>query len=399
MNLWRFDKKDLSLSDTLQFDWPMMLIVALLCLFGLLMVVSSSMDTAIRLYEDDEWFFARRQAFFLIAGLLVYLFIYYVTPSGLWFTTSPWHLLLVVLLLSLVIASPLGVEKNGSYRWLSLGLFNIQVSELAKLAVILYLSDYIHRHFHHPPYRWNQFMMPLLFVGLTAFLILLAPDYGTTTVIAILCLSMLFLAGLGFLHLLTVTISISVVIALLLRSCSYCMTRLASYQNPWEDPHDGGYQLIQSLIAIGRGEWLGVGPGNSMQKLSYLSEAHNDFIFSIAAEEFGFFGALFLVILYTVLIARCFIVGRRIERQPYNKAGAFFCYGVGVWFGLQAYGNMGVAVGLLPTKGLTLPLLSYGGSSVIVVFAMIAITQRLYCEMCQNDVVFMHRLKMRKSHV
>lgn len=395
MNFWRFDKKNIRWLDTLQFDWPMLLVVACLCLFGLLMVVSTSMDMAMQKY-NNEWFFVERQLSFIIAAVVVGFFIYHY-PSRWWFDNSRWCLAAVIVLLFLVLFSPLGIERNGSHRWINLGLLSLQVSELAKLALILYLADHIHRHSQNSQQQWSNFVMPLLLVALTAVLILLAPDYGTAAIILAVGVILFFLAGIGLLRFFAIVAAMTCVMTLLLSYCSYCVQRFVAYLNPWADPYNDGYQLIQSLIAIGRGGWFGEGPGNSMQKLSYLTEAHNDFVFSIVVEEFGFLGALLVIVLYAVLIVRCFVVGRRAERQA-HKAAAFFCYGVGVWFGLQAFGNMSVAVGLLPTKGFSLPLMSYGGSSLIVVAVMIAIVQRLYYELCRNDVVFMHYYKLRKSH-
>lgn len=396
MSPWRFNKKDESFAATLQFDWPMALAAVFLCLFGLLMVLSTTMDMAMKRY-DNEWVFVYRQFLFVVFGSILAFSIYHFLPSRFWFDSSQAHLILVIFLLLLVLFSPWGAARNGSHRWLDLGPVTLQVSELAKLAVILYLADYIDRHSRSLRRRWNKLLMPSLFVSCTSFLILLEPDYGTMAIVLALTLSLFFLAGIGLVRFFIVLASVSAMTAFLLTFCSYCTRRLSAYLNPWQDPYDSGHQLIQSLIAVSRGEWFGEGAGNGMQKLFYLSEAHNDFVFSIVVEEFGLLGALVLIVLYAVLIVRCFVIGRRAERRS-RKAGAFFCYGVGIWFGLQAYGNMSVAVGLLPTKGLTLPLISYGGSSLVVVFVMIAVVQRLYYELCRDDAVFMHRYTMRKRH-
>ena len=395
MNLWRFEKKEPSVTATLQFDWPMMLVVGLLCVFGLLMVVSTSMDMAMEKY-NNEWFIASRQFLYMLFGLLIGFLIYHFLPSQLWFDLSRWLMLLVIVLLFLVLFSPLGVFRNGSYRWLDLGFFTLQVSELAKLAVLLYLADYINRHSQGLRKQWKRLPMPSALVGLVALLIFLEPDYGTTAIILCLGLAMFLLAGIGWLRFSAVLAFVSAQMYFLLFLDAYRTERLLAYLDPWRDPYGSGYQLSQSLIAVSRGQWFGEGAGAGIQKL-YLPEAHNDFIFSIVIEEFGFLGAVVLMFLFAVLIVRCFVIGRRAEHQA-QRAGAFFCYGTGIWLGLQAFGNMSVAVGLLPTKGLTLPLISAGGSSLVVVFIMLAIVQRLYYELCCQDVVFMHHRRMRQAH-
>jgi len=281
----------------------------------------------------------------------------------------------------LVLFPGIGQEIKGSRRWIDLGPIGFQPSELAKVSMILYVGAYLVRRRDEVISSWSGFLKPVLVLALVAVLLLLEPDFGSVVVILGTILGMLFLGGVKpgqFLLAMFAAVGAVIVMAL---SESYRVQRLLAFRNPWseENVYGSGYQLTQSLIAFGRGEWFGVGLGNSMQKLFYLPEAHNDFIVAIIAEELGLFGIVVLIGLYSLMIHRIFRIGRLAELKD-NLFGAFCSYGIGILFSLQAFINIGVNTGLLPTKGLTLPFISAGGTSLIVSICLIALVNRIYGE-------------------
>jgi cell division protein FtsW len=268
-------------------------------------------------------------------------------------------------MLLLVLVPGVGKTVNGSTRWLPLGLINLQVSEIVKLFLVIYVAGYLVRHGDAVRKSLWGFMKPMLMVGLAGLLLLLEPDFGATVVIIGTVLVMTFLAGVRFNQFIAfVTVFVAAALLLVLTS-PYRMQRLTSFANPWADPFDSGFQLTQSLIAIGTGGWFGTGLGGSVQKLFYLPEAHTDFLFAILSEELGFVGVVLVVSLYSLLFLRSLKIAALAEKTG-NMFAAYLAYGIGIWLSMQAVINIGVNVGLLPTKGLTLPLLSYGGSSLIV---------------------------------
>jgi cell division protein FtsW len=264
---------------------------------------------------------------------------------------------------------------NGSQRWLPLGPFTLQPSEFAKLALVVYLAGYLVRKEHEIRHEWMGFLKPMAVLFSVTLLLMVEPDFGATVIAVGAAFGMMFLAGVKLRHFGLVLASSIAALLVLVVSEPYRVKRLTAYTDPWADPFDTGFQLTQSLIAFGRGEWFGVGLGNSIQKLFYLPEAHTDFVFSIWAEETGFLGAVFVMALYGLLIGRMMWVGRT-AAQLGNLFGAYICYGVALIFSGQAFVNMGVSSGLLPTKGLTLPLISYGGSSLIACCWMLAFVLR-----------------------
>jgi cell division protein FtsW len=328
---------------------------------GLVMVMSASVSIAEGQTGDPLYFFWRQGAFVglgLLAG-------YAVLRSRLvyWERLGPYFLLLGLLLLVAVLI--IGREVNGSVRWLALGPFNLQPSELMKLFMVVYLAGYLVRRGEEVRTSVKGFLKPMAVVGLVSVLLLLEPDFGAAAVITVTVLGIMFLGGVrlwqfGILFVLMLT-----GMGALAFSSSYRVARLTSFVNPWADPFDSGFQLTQALIAFGRGEWLGVGLGGSIQKLFYLPEAHTDFLFAVLAEELGLLGALVVIVLFAVLVWRAFVIGQS-ALQAGNRFGAYVAYGIGLWLGLQAFINLGVNMGVLPTKGLTLPLMSYGGSSIVV---------------------------------
>ena len=358
---------------------PLLLISALTLLaLGLVMVASASITVAAREF-GDVWFYLRKQAAFAGLGLAVAWLVVQV-PLVRWQQLALPLLLVVLLLLALVLVPGLGRTVNGSTRWLELGAMGFQVSEAAKLAGVLYLSDYVVRRQEALRAGWGGFLRPLLLLGLAALLLLLEPDFGAAVVLLATALTLLFLGGVPlhrFVLLLTAVLGALVALAL---SSPYRLQRVTAFLDPWADPFDSGFQLTQSLIAIGSGGWTGVGLGASVQKLFYLPEAHTDFLFAIFAEETGLLGVGLVIGLYALLVGRAFALGRRADRagQPF---AACLTLGLGVWLALQAFINIGVNMGLLPTKGLTLPLMSYGGSSTLVTCAALGLLLRVGYEL------------------
>ncbi len=349
--------------------------VLALAALGLVMVASASIPLGDRLHGDPLYFFWR-QAIYLAVGVLLGAVVLRLPLSRLQ-RLAPWALVAGGVLLALVLL--LGQTINGSTRWLSLGVVNFQPAELAKLTLILYLADYATRRHQRLRAGWGGMLVPLFVTALYGGLLYLQPDFGSLVVMAAATLVLLFLAGAP-LHrfLLLALVGIGALAALMVAS-PYRVERLTAFLDPWADPFDTGYQLSLALIAFGRGEWWGTGLGSSIQKLSYLSEAHTDFVFAVLAEELGLVGALAVIALFLIFAWRCLVIARAAEREG-QFFGALLVYGLGAWLSLQAFVNMGVNMGLLPTKGLTLPLLSYGGSSVVVTCIAVALILRVDLE-------------------
>jgi cell division protein FtsW len=285
-------------------------------------------------------------------------------------------LLLSMLLLLLVLVPGIGVEVNGASRWINVGLFRLQVSEPAKLLFIIYLASYLARHGEEVRTRIPGFIKPIGLFMIAALLLLLEPDFGATVVLAATVMGMIFMAGVSLLQFGGVLGVGALLLASLAVSSPYRMQRLTTFLDPWADPFNSGFQLTQSLIAIGRGEWFGVGLGASIQKLFYLPEAHTDFVFAVWAEETGLLGVSCIIMLYAMLVWRAFVIAAQAIKAD-NLFAAYLSYGIGIWFGLQSFINVGVNMGLLPTKGLTLPLMSYGGSSMVIMCAAVALLLRV----------------------
>ena len=345
-----------------------------LILVGLVAISSASIEYAEINYNSASFHTVRHLIYMAVAGVAALLV--YRIPLEFWEETG-WVWLFVALgLLILVLIPGIGREVNGSQRWLPLGPFTLQPSEFAKLAMIVYLAGYMVRREHEVRNEWQGFLKPMAVLFAATLLLMVEPDFGATVIVAGSAFGMLFLAGVRLGHFLLVLAGALGALLVLVVSEPYRVKRLTAYTDPWADPYDTGFQLTQSLIAFGRGEWFGVGLGNSVQKLFYLPEAHTDFVFSIWAEETGFVGALAVILLYAALIGRIFWIGRAAQLAQY-PFGAYVCYGVALVFSGQAFVNMGVSSGLLPTKGLTLPFVSYGGTSLIVSCVMLALVLRI----------------------
>ena len=355
-------------------DTPLLVMGIALLLVGLVAISSSSIEYADWHYQNP-WFHTQRHLIYLIAAVVAGLLVYRV-PVKFWFETGWIWLFCALALLILVLIPGIGREVNGSQRWLPLGPLTLQPSEFAKLAMVVYLAGYMVRREHEVRNHWQGFLKPMTVLFAATLLLMIEPDFGATVIVAGSAFGMLFLAGVKLGHFLIVLLGAFGALLVLVLSAPYRVKRLTAYTDPWADPFDTGFQLTQSLIAFGRGEWLGVGLGNSVQKLFYLPEAHTDFVFSIWAEETGFVGALAVIALYAALIGRILWVGRKALGAA-NPFGAYVCYGVALVFAGQAFVNIGVSCGLLPTKGLTLPFVSYGGTSLIVCCCMLAMVLRI----------------------
>jgi len=356
------------------FDRSLLFVTLALLSLGLVMVASASISIADSKMSQPLYYFIR-QTIFAAVGLFVAWGVVSIRLS-FWQRYAPQLLMAGVVLLILVLIPGIGREVNGSSRWLPLGPINIQVAEIIKLFSIFYIADYLQRHHGQLQGSFFKVLAPLVLLGLAALLLLMQPDMGSMVVILSTVLAMLFLGG-ARLDVFAGLISVmGALFALLVWFAPYRLQRLQSFTDPWADPFGSGFQLTQALIAFGRGDWLGVGLGSSMQKLFYLPEAHTDFLYSILAEELGLVGAMFIIVLFFVFIWRALAIGRAAELAGQVFA-AQVAYGIGIWLGLQACVNMGVNMGVLPTKGLTLPLMSYGGSSLVIVGVAIALLFRV----------------------
>ena len=359
------------------FDRALFFTSGTLLVIGLIMVGSASISIADGKLGQPLFYF-NRQLIFALAGLAIAAMVITVRLE-VWRQLAPLLLMLGVGLLILVLLPGIGREVNGSRRWLPLGPVNIQVAEIIKLFSIIYVADYLHRHHGQLNGSFFKVFGPLVLLGVAALLLLLQPDMGSVVVILSTVLAMLFLGGARldvFAALMTIFAGL---FSVLIWLAPYRLQRLQTFMDPWQDPFGSGFQLTQALIAFGRGDWLGVGLGSSMQKLFYLPEAHTDFLYSILAEELGLLGALSILVLFSIFIWRALAIGRAAELAG-QVFGAQIAYGIGIWIGLQACVNMGVNMGVLPTKGLTLPLMSYGGSSLLLTCLAIALLFRVDLE-------------------
>lgn len=358
-------------------DRSLIVAAGLLLSVGMVMVASSSMDFAFATY-GDPWFFVKKQCLFLCVGILGGAIIASV-PTDIWQKYASVLLLVGLILLLAVLVPGIGKVVNGSRRWLDLGPVGIQASELAKFCFIIYFASYLARKNEEVKARWAGFFKMVMVLGLAAVLLLLEPDFGSAVVLSMTLSCMMFVAGIPVFRFAIIALFGLASMFSLAYLSPYRWERIVAFMDPWSRQFDSGYQLVQSLIAFGRGEWFGAGLGNSLQKLFFLPEAHTDFIFAIYAEEFGFVGAILLVLLYGFFVWRMVALARvALNRQ--KLFSGFLVFGIAGMFAIQAFINMGVASGLLPTKGLTLPLISYGGSSLLICCLLIALVFRVSWE-------------------
>ena len=348
-----------------RFDMDMPLLLASLALLslGLVMVSSSSMEVAAG-QLGNPLHYMKRQLVYVVIGILALLGTLAV-PLRLWEQFRFPLLFLGFALLILVLIPGVGREVNGSWRWIAVGPVNVQPSELAKLFAVVFLAGYLVQRRDEVKQEWFGFIKPFLVLGPMAWLLIIEPDFGATVVLMGAATGMLFLGGVGLFRFLLLFGSLGGLGLLLVLFEPYRFQRLTGFLNPWNDPYGSGYQLTQALIAFGRGEWFGVGLGNSIQKQYYLPEAHTDFVFAVLAEELGMIGALTAFALLIFVAGRALYIGLWAERAG-RYFSAYLAYGLAIMWCGQVLINVGVNIGLLPTKGLTLPFLSYGGSSLVV---------------------------------
>ncbi|KII79901.1 cell division protein FtsW [Vibrio renipiscarius] len=363
------------------FDRQLVWISLGLMLTGLVMVTSASFPISTR-YTGQPFHFMFRHGSFLLIALTVAAAVVQI-PMKRWLQFSLPLLCVSIALLVIVLIG--GKSVNGASRWIPLGLFNLQPAEVAKLSLFIFMSGYLVRKQHEVRETFfGGFIKPILVFGTLAGLLLFQPDLGTVIVMLVTLFAMLFIAGAKLTQFLAlVVVGIVAVIGLIIVE-PYRMKRVTSFLEPWEDPFGSGYQLTQSLMAFGRGEWFGQGLGNSIQKLAYLPEAHTDFVFAVLAEELGFVGVVLVLILIFSLVLKAIFIGRRAFEND-DFFGGYLAFGIGIWFAFQTLVNVGAAAGIVPTKGLTLPLISYGGSSLIVMAVAVSILLRIDHE-CRLNV-------------
>lgn len=374
------------------YDMLLLTSAAVLLAFGILMVYSASIALADgpRFGSVGRYFFVGRHSLFMIVGLAFGVLVWLTPLNVVQKLTLPLFGVAVLLLL-LVLTPVIGHEVNGASRWIRLGPVNFQPSELMKVVAVMYAADYVVRKQHQMHSFTNGFLPMALAMGVVGSLLLLEPDLGALIVIMAIAMGILFLGGInGKVFSGLVFMLVSLFFALIWLS-PWRRARLFAYLDPWnpENMYGSAYQLSHSLIAVGRGEWFGVGLGSSIEKLHYLPEAHTDFIISVVGEELGFIGIALVVGLFAILILRAFEIGRQAIAMDRVFSG-LVAQGVGIWFGVQTFINIGVCLGLLPTKGLTMPLISYGGSGLVMNIVAIALVAR---------VDFENRVLMRGGRV
>jgi cell division protein FtsW len=359
------------------FDQGLIWAALLLASIGLVMVYSASiaMAEAERFTGFRPGYFLVRHSTYMAIGLVTAAALFRV-PVWLWQKASPWLFLVGVALLIAVLIPGLGREVNGSRRWIELGIATFQPSELMKLFVVLYAADYTVRKAAFMDDFRKGFLPMFGVMTAIAFLLLREPDFGALVVVTSVAMAVLFLGGLNWRLFAGLASLLAVAFAVLIVSSPYRLQRILGFMDPWADAYGKGYQLSHSLIAFGRGEWFGVGLGASIEKLFYLPEAHTDFLLAVIAEELGFAGVAAVITLFVFLVHRAFAVGRQAASLERYYA-ALVAQGIGVWLAAQAFINMGVNMGLLPTKGLTLPLLSFGGTGIVVTCMALAILLRI----------------------
>lgn len=366
------------------YDIVLLLAAMGLLAIGMVMVTSASMPVAARLFDNPFHFSIRHAIYIVIASIAAIVTL--MIPMVWWQKTNGYLLCLAILLLVMVLL--LGRTVNGSTRWLAIGPFTLQVAEPAKLFFFCYLSGYMVRRYGEVTDNLKGFIKPLIVFFVLALLLLAQPDLGTVIVMFATTVGLLFLAGAKLWQFFGLAFTgVAAVVALIVFE-EYRMRRVTAFLDPWADPFGTGYQLTQSLMAWGRGNWLGEGLGNSLQKLEFLPEAHTDFIMSIVAEELGLLGVLLVLGLLLVIVVKSLQLGNKALLQERAFEG-FMAYSIGIWFSFQTAVNVGASSGVLPTKGLTLPLVSSGGSSLIIMSITVAILLRIDFEL---KTVKMHAL-------
>ena len=360
------------------YNKSMLWYIGILLGLGVVMVASASFE----LVAGDSLHYTIRKVIYIMLSLGLAAAICLV-PASTIFNRGGSLVFVSIILLLLVFLPVIGKEVNGSHRWLNFQFFTVQPAEFVKLFMIIFAADYIGRHFTRIPTHWLEFIKPLAVGTIVAGLLILQPDYGTAIVIITIMFGMLFLAPVRLRYFLPLTFVCGVALLLLMMIEPYRVERLLIFIDPWQDRYGIGFQLIESLIAIKNGGWFGVGLGDSIQKLSYLPEAHTDFILAIIAEELGIISICLLVLLFCFLTRCCFLIARKAYKRGFITY-TFYAYGVGIWIFVQFLINAGVVLGGLPTKGITLPFVSAGGSSLIALILAVAILMRINYEVATS---------------
>jgi cell division protein FtsW len=390
---WPFPAR---IKTELQID-PVLLTIVLAILMGGFVILASASISISDSTANNPFFYVQRQLLAAAIGAaagFVCLFI----PMQVWRNLGPLVLFVGFVLLIVVLIPGVGHEVNGSTRWVRLGIMNLQVSEPARLCFLLYLAGYLVRRNKSLREEFTGFLRPMIVLSLACVLLLAEPDFGAAVVLLATAMAMMFVAGARIRDFLVFFLAAVIAMAALAFASPYRMQRITGFLDPWADPFNSGFQLTQSLIAIGRGEWFGVGLGDSVQKLFYLPEAHTDFVFAVYAEEFGLLGSLVLIALFLALLWRIFKLAlRAADAERFFEA--YVAIGLGTWLGIQAFINIGVNMGLLPTKGLTLPLISYGRSSLIITMIGISLLLRIHHELAVDakPVNRKRRKRVKKS--
>jgi cell division protein FtsW len=372
------------------YDQALLFVIAVIAAMGLVMVFSATITTAelSRQTQFDSLFYFKRHSSYLVIGALLGMAVFAVEMRT-WQKWSPWIFFGCMLLLLLVLIPGIGLKINGARRWIPLGVVSLQPAELMKLAVVLYAADYTVRKaaFMH---SWTKGLLPLAAVIIVSgSLVIVQPDLGSFAVMCAITAGILWLGGMRVRIFLGLIAPVAAVFFALIWFVPWRLKRLVTFMNPWDKPMADGYQLTHSLMAFGRGEWFGVGLGAGMEKQGYLPEAHNDFLMAVIGEELGFVGVVMVMLLFAWLIWRAFLIGRQAIALD-RVYSALVAQGIGVWLGTQALVHAGVSMGALPTKGLTMPLMSFGGSALITICLTLAILLR---------VDFENRLLMRGKPV
>lgn len=369
---WLIGERNGEFSTVVMYDRTLLWFALGLAAVGFVMVTSASMPVGQRLAEDP-FYFAKRDGGFLIFSFIVAVVVMRF-PLEMWQRYST--LLLIGTVAGLIIVLGVGSSVNGASRWIAIGPMRIQPAEVSKLALFVYLASYLVRKVEEVRNNFWGFCKPMGVMFILAVLLLLQPDLGTVVVLFVTTLALLFLAGAKMWQFISIIgIGAAAVVSLIIAE-PYRMRRVTSFLDPWDDPFGSGYQLTQSLMAFGRGDYLGQGLGNSIQKMEYLPEAHTDFIFAILGEELGYVGVILVLLMVFFVAFRAMVIGRRALQLDQRFAGFLAC-AIGIWFSFQSLVNVGAASGMLPTKGLTLPLISYGGSSLVIMTVAIALLLRI----------------------
>lgn len=363
-------------------DLTLVLVSFSLLLMGFVMVSSASLHLGAKM-NNDLLYYPTRQFFHMVFGLIAATFVAY-RPMHFWKEYGGKAFLFSAALLIVVLIPGLGVKVNGSTRWLNIPGFRVQVSEIVKFFTVIFMAHYVTKNQKNVQESPKALLQPLGIFTCVSFLLLLEPDFGSSVVMLMIVMGIMFLAGARLFQFGLLLGLVGFAASMLVYFSPYRWQRVTSFLDPWADPLKTGFQLVQALISFGRGEWFGVGLGNGLQKLFYLPEAHTDFLFSVVAEELGLVGVVTIIGLFAAFVWKAFAIGVAAEKIG-ERFSAFVAYGLGIWFGFQAFVNMGVNMGLLPTKGLTLPLMSYGGGSMMIMCCAVALLFRIHHEVTEYN--------------